>query len=487
MPSKGRWTLNPRKWFGAIAHNSQKREKRAAMNTAAPPPMSPPVIVRTMPSNSSNPRPLAGKGKTKVIPALSVTAAKTIPPIRTEPSFVQFQMPAFGIRREPTSTFLSSTRFSHRLPAFVPTRTEPSIRKNPHLIEELSVDATRWNTPVTLCDNSKSLLSPSLTSQGEPFQRGTYSQEQLDMNISNISNQCLIGYAQPSRQYLLEKSSVSSRTRSSSSLDDIDDVHESSSSGIFTDERADLNEGHRTASKDTLSTLEVLSIESIIDSETSLNRCSTRPTIHHFRPTMSPFESLETKSTFQRPLTLSRAQRARSAEGLLKDTPITTPVTPRNRLSSAAIVKKIEKRVPTSRSPPETLGRAGFVRVDNDTYRLTTDKPDHLYRRHRQNSIVPPLDSDDSLPPAHDEESYARLPRASSTEQLNNDIQNDLRALVDEYLRPVMATKTKPLTRSNQVRSRAKRAHTPIKLEEITDKLFSSIDCSIYAQYQRYC
>ena len=457
------------------------------MNPAASPSLPPPVAIRTFPSNSSAPRLLVGNGKTKVTPVSPKTTEKTILPLHTEPSFIQFQLPAFGVRREPTSTFLSTSKFPHRLPAFVPKRTEPSIRKSSHAIEELSVDATRWNTPVTVCDNSKLLLSPSLASQYELFQDGTQSQEQLDMNISNLSNQCLIDYAQPSRQYLMGKGSVSPRTHSSSSLDDVEDAHESSSSGIFTDERPDLNERHRSASKDTLSTLDVLSIESIADSHSSLDQCSSRPTIHHYRPTASPFESLETKSSLPRSVPLSRAHRSRSAEGFLKETPVQTPVPSRSRQSSAAIAKKIEKRVPTSRSPSATLEKAGFVRVANDTYRLTSDKPDHMYRRHRKKSIVPPLDSDDSLPPAHDEESYARVPRASSTEHLNIDIQNDLRALMDDYLRPMMATKTKPLMRSTKSHSRAKRSRTPIRLDDITEKLISSVDCSIYAQYQRYC
>ena len=258
-------------------------------------------------------------------------------------------------------------------------------------------------------------------------------------------------------------------------MEDIDDGRESSSSGVYTDERADgdLHDDHRTASKDTLSTLEVLSIESIVDSQSSFEQCSTRPKIHHFRLPIN--------------VEPVRRQRARSAENLLKVTPpVQTPTIPKSRQSSAAIARKIEKRVPISRSPSATLEKVGFKRVTNDTYRLVKEKTPHLYRQNRPNSIIVGTDLDDSLPPANDEECYAQLPRASSTEQLHTDLQQNLQAIVDDCIRPIINESNAMNPSKTSSRSKRSQRHkSTIRIEEITDRLRSSIDYSIYTQYQR--
>ena len=412
---------------------------------------------------------------------------KSPPPVPIQSSPVlQYQMPAFPIRREPSMTCSSASKIFHRPNSFALMPTESCIRKNSHIEQELSVDTTnRWNEPVTMCDNTKIYFSPS---QNEVVQDEMYLPESLDINLSCLSNQCLIDYPQPSLNNLIEKESLSSRTRSSSSLEDLDDGQESSSSGIYTDERADLHDDHRTASKDTLSTLEVLSIESIIDSQSSLENCSTRPKIHHYRLPIPTEQIRQTPSPITREInTPLRRQRAHSAEGLLKSSRVQTPTIPKSRQSSAAIAKKIEKRVPTSRSPSATLEKAGFKRVANDTYRLVGEKNAHMYRRHRPNSIIQCNDHDDSLGPAHDEESYAQLPRASSTEQLNNDLQQNLQAIVNDCIRPIINERNSYISYSNKHHSRSKRSNGQkcLRIDEITNKLRSSIDYSIYTQYQR--
>jgi hypothetical protein len=480
MPSKSRWALNPRKWFGAISKAAHKRDQKSDINNAM-------TTSRAIPSTSTTPHLLPARSKTKVLPINdnNHTSSTT-----TVLSFTNFQLPAFNARREKTSTFLtpSSTLFN-RANTFVPTRLEPSIRKNGQYSEHLAVDATRCPTQTTVSDTSKVLLSPSLSSQYGNLSQQIATINQSEINMSSLSAQCLVDYPQNSSTNFIEKCPSPARTSSSLSIDDND---QSSSSGVFTDERTDLNDQYRTASKDTLSTLDVLSIDSIVDSQTSLNHCESRPMVHRYRLPMPTFARIDNKPVqLQRETPIIRFQRAHSAEGILKDNQISSPIITKTRQSSAAIVKKIERRIPTSRSPPITLEKAGFVRIANDTYRLTADKDNHLYRRERKNSVIQYSTFDDSLPPANDEESYARLPRTSSTEQLNNNnIQNDVRAMVDDYLRPMVSSLNKTTYRSTKAHHRSKRFQTnnenvQITIEHITDKLLSSIDCSTYEQYQR--
>jgi len=486
MPSKSRWTLNPRKWFGTISNSAHKQAKKPKIKNSVGPL---PATTQTNPSISIVPRLLTSKNRTKVIPTSSINDNNYINNTNNFASFTQFQLPPFSVRREKSSTLLlpSSTVFN-RTNTLLPTRIEPSIRKNSQFKEELAIDTTQWHTKTKVYDISKSFIS----SQYEKNSQENSSEKQTETNLSNISNQCLINYPQNLSNNFIEKTPSPTRSHSLSSIDDNDEQDKSSSSGIFTDERADLNDRHCTTSKDTLSTVEALSIESIPDSQISLNHFQSRQVIHPYRLPLSAFQTINTKSSqLQRQTPISRSHRSHSAEDILKDNQITTPIIIKSRQSSAAIAKKIEKRIPINRSSPITLEKAGFVRISNATYRLTIAKDDHLYHRQRQNSIVQYLNYEDSLPPANNEESYATLPRTSSTEQLNNNLQNDLRAIVDDYLRPTVALINKTTYQSTKTHQRSKRSQnnnneqTQINIEDITDKLLSSIDCSTYAQYQR--
>jgi hypothetical protein len=445
MPSKTRWTLNPRKWFGARSYAEHKREKKTNPVTRVPPP--PPTSTtstRTIQTVSTISRTLPTKSKIKVIP-LSISNDVN----KTSRAVTQLQLPAFIIRREKTSTTLP------RYNTFHPTHTEPTIRKNSRLEEELSIDTTRSNIqpmPITICETSKFEDSPI---------------KQIDTSLSNMSNYCLIDYPRHSEN-IPEEYSLPSRSSSSSVIDDNDN---SSSSGIFTDER------QHTESKDTLSTLEVLSIESIVDSQTSLNHPHPRPIIHRYRRPMSVFETIDDKPQ-QQQNSLERTHRSHSAESTLKDNQrISTP--PKGQQSSAAIIKKIEKRFPT-------LEKAGFVRVTQDTYRLNGNQINNLSHP-RKNSIdlfAPYQNFEDPLRSANDEECYATLPQTSSTEQLSNNIQNDLRIIVDECIRPMVDSIGKYRSIKNH-RHKRSQAHSQLNIENITDKLLSSVDCSIYSRYQR--
>ena len=483
MPVKRRWALNPRKWFGTSSHAAQRREKISQLvdyTIQLPPQVTKPT--RTMTQTAIVPRILTSKSKTKITPVLPVNDSTNfyVSSTNTFGSFVQFQTPSFNTRREktmgsfhPTSTFVSTTR------------------KNGRSKEEISMNAPRKSVEKISCDTSK--LVKSSLQHGNPLIQQSSIGKQSEMNISNLSDRDLIECHRDISHDFTKASLLPRRSHSSSSLsiDDNDTRDESSSSGVFTDERADTNDRHRKASKDTLSTLEVLSVESIADSQTSFHHDQSRPLPRRYRLPLLSMETVENKST-RSPTEQSvvHSYRAYSAENLLKDAPIVVPVTPRTRQSSAAIAKKIEKRNLAAQSPTAPLEKVAFVRVANDTYRLTIEKEDHLYRRQRPNSVVQYSDNEDSLPPAEDEESYATLPRTSSTDQLNNSLQDDVRAIVDDYLRPVAASMTKKTSQSTKSLHRSKRSQmnneqTQINIDHITDKLLSSVACSTYSQYQR--
>ncbi|CAF2629391.1 unnamed protein product [Rotaria sp. Silwood2] len=493
MPSKGRWTLNPRKWFGTLSSASHKPDRKSQiMNSAAPristvaaPVPATTITTRKMPSTlTTTPRLLTARNKINVMPTSSINDNSCSNAVS---SCTQFQLPAFSMRREKSSTLLSSSKLLNHANVLVPKRTEPSIRKCSQLNEELSIDATRWNAEQIANDRSKLLSS----SHGNFLQQNSIDRQQSEINISILSNECIVDYPQSLSNNFIEKFRSSIQTRSSSSIDDNDVHDESTSSGIFTDERTDTNDGHRPPSKDTLSILDVLSVESIDDSQTSLNHCQSHSFVPCHRLPISTLETNDNKSSqVQRQKLTNRSHRACSADDILKENLINTPVITKSRQSSAAIVKKIEKRIPTSRSPTATLEKAGFVRIANDTYRLTMNKDNHLYRRQRRNSVIQYSNYEDSLPPANNEESYATIPRTSSTEQLNDNVHNDLRAIVDDCLRPIAASINKTPDRSRKNHPRSKRSHTnnepiQINIEDMIDKLLSSVDCSAYAQYQR--
>jgi hypothetical protein len=461
MPSKSRWTLIPRKWFGARSKVVQQCEKDNNSISRVPPPTAT-TTTRTILSTSTIPRISTSKNKIKVMP---VSISNDVN--KNNKTVTQLQLPAFCIRRQRTSTLLTSSTAFYRQNTFHPVHTEPTIRKTTRINDELSIDTTRLNIqsmPTSIYETSKY----------ENFEENSPIKE-MDMSISNMSRCCLIDYPKHTPN-LNEECSSPTRSSSPSTIDDNDN---SSSSGIFTDER------QHTESKDTLSTLEVLSIESIADSQTSLNHSQTRPIIHHYRRPMSVFETVDDQPE-QRQTSVIQSHRSHSAEETPRDNQIIT--TPKTRQSSAAIMKKIEKRFPTNRPPSGTLEKAGFVRVTHDTYRLTVKQINQLSQP-RKNSIhlyEPYSNYDDTLRSANDEECYATFPRTSSTEQLNNNYQqNDLRIIVDECIRPMVSSIGKNHLTKNHRYKRSQQTHTPLNIENITDKLLSSIDYSIYARYQR--
>ncbi|CAF1147882.1 unnamed protein product [Rotaria sordida] len=493
MPSKGRWTLNPRKWFGTLSSASHKPDRKSqiinstatgTLKVAAPiPAPATTITTREMPSTlTTTPRLLTARNKIKAMPTFSTMNDNNSS--NAVSSYTQFQLPAFNMQREKSATLLSSSKFFNNGNLLVPKRTEPSIRKNVQLNETLSIDTTRCNNEQIINDRSKLLSS----SHGNFLQQNSIDPQQSQINISILSNECIVDFPQSFSNHFLEKFRPSIQTRSSSSMDDNDIRDESTSSGIFTDERTDINDGHRSPSKDTLSILDIISVESIDDSQTSLNHCQSHSFVPCHRLLTSTLEINDNKlSPLQRQKPIGRSHRTCSAEDILKDNQINTPVITKSRQSSAAIVKKIEKRIPTNRSPTATLEKSGFVRIANDTYRLTMDKDNHLYRRQHRNSIIQCSNYDDSLPPANDEESYATIPRTSSTEQLNDNLQNDARAIVDDCLRPIVASINKTSDRSRKHHHRSKRSHTnnePIQIN-IDDMIVFSTSSS--SSLNTYC
>jgi hypothetical protein len=438
MPTKTRWTVNPKKWFGIKSKTKHQKEINISPIIRAPFTATI-TTTRTAPSMISHF--ISGKNKIQVIPMSIPNQIQ-----RNNSMITQLQLPAFSIRREKTSTTYQ------RQNTFHPTPTEPTIRKKSRVKGELSIDTTRCNIP-TIPTNIYE----------------NFSTKQIDTSLSNMSHQCVIAYPRHSANRIDECSLPS---RSSSASSNNEDNDHSSSSGVFTDERP------RTTSKDTLSTLEVLSIESIPDSQPSLNPSQTRPIIHHYRRPFSVFETIEDKPEQSRNSFII-SNRSQSAEGILKEN---SPKTPQ---PSSVIIKKPEKRSPTLRAPSSTLKKAGIVCIANDTYRLTADKI-NPFQKTSTNSFAPFSNYDDSLPPANDEECYAALPRTTSTEYLNNtNRQNDLRMIVDECIRPMISSIEK--TRLTKPHHRFKRTHgqTQLNIDNITDKLLSSIDYSIYTRYQR--
>ena len=441
MPKNTRWSFNPKKWFGSTLKSRHKHEMNSNGSTRVPPPQTATTTTRTVPLTSNIPRVVSGKkNRMKVIP---ISLANDH--LQYENSTItQLQLPAFSIRRERSSLTLQRQKTFH------PTHTEPTIRKNIRIEEGLAIDTTRFTLP---------MITTSIYDNFE--QRST--QKPTGMSVSNMSNRCLIDYPRH-KVAQIDEYSLPSRSSSTSSI--MDDNDRSSSSGIFSYER------QQTPSKGTLSTLEVRSIETIEDSQRSFSHLHSRPIIHHYRRPMSVMETVEDKP--QRLPSLIRSHRSQSVEDILRENSPT-----KTRQSSTERNRITDKQFSFSQSP---LGKAGFIRIANDTYRVSTST-NPLHRKNSIDSFAPYANYDDSLPSANNEECYATLPRTSSTEQLNHhQLQNDLRTIVNECIRPMMNTVGK--SRSMKSYQRFKRP-TEINLEHITDKLFSSVDYSIYSRYQR--
>ncbi|CAF2011579.1 unnamed protein product [Rotaria magnacalcarata] len=514
MPSKPRWTFNARKWFGTLSGSTNKPDRRTnIINSAAPRIFTAATttttatatttttaaaraaaattakITRNVPSASTASRLLTTRDKKKIIP--TSTSIDDISSTNVVSSYSHVQLRPYNARRE-NSSLLPSSKFPNHSNLLLPKRTEPSIPTMGQNDKKLSISTKKLHTERTVIERSK--LLPSQAPHRNLSEKFLIDFVKSELNISILSNECIIDYPQSSLNNFIEKHQCLTQAHSSSSIDDHDARDESTSSGIFTDERTDTNDGLGPPSKDTLSTLDVLSVESIEDSQTSLYHYQPHSPAQSYRLPTSISEKTDNQSSssslLKRQKLTHRRHRDNSSDSILKDIHTNTPATTKIRQSSAAIIKKIEKRVTANRSPSATLEKAGLVRVANDTYRLAIDKENHLYRRARRNSIIPHTNHDDSLPPANDEESYAAIPRTSSTEQLNDNTQNDLRAIVDDCLRPIVASINKLCDQSTKHQFRSKRSNTTferpqININEMIDKLLSGIDCSSYAQYQR--
>ena len=436
MPSKTRWRLNPKKWFGHKSHAGQKQESMTVQQLIPPPTAT--TTTRSITTISTN---LSDRSKTRVVP-ISFSNVMNRQHTVANP----FQMPAFRFQRQRNT-------FQH---------TEPTIRKNSRIEENLAFDITRVN--ISSIVQTK---IPEDFEQDEP-------EKPLEISILDLSHRCVVDYPREISNQTQNKTSLPSRSSSSSALSLNDGSDSSSSSGIFTDER------QRTESKETLSNLEVLSIESIADSQMSMNQIPTRPIIHHHRRPVSVFELTDDKPQ-KRQTPFEQSQRCQSAEGILKDTQTISPN--KSRQPSAAIMKKLDKRPTTSRSPSTALIKSGFVRVANDTYRLTGSTVNHFSFDTRR-ELNPSYDHDDVLRSANDEAWYATLPRTTSTEQLHN-TQTDLRMIVDECIRPLRTSigKTNPPIKPNN--NRFRRTQTQLNIENISERLLASVDYRMYTRYQR--
>lgn len=468
MPSGTHWTLNPKKWFGSNSNASKGNTLPRLQHRGT---------VSTTTTNSSLPRFLPGPNQIPIVPVSVstelyqekryISMASNATPIR------QFQLPAFSARREQgTALYPSSAGIWNHQSICLPKRTEPTIRKQRRRgAEDLSIDTTtRWNVPQT--------------------PKRIYNLPQHDHTIekkaqngpSNISRQCLIDYPRQSFNPTEEFSSTLSSASSTSSL--MEERDYTSTSGIYTDERQFI---------DSKETLEIRSITSMGDSHTTFQKIHNRPLIHRFRRPLSVLENDDEQR--RRESSIQQAHRSCSAEDVLQSTP-----TNRSRALTEIDEENAEKPITIHRASNMTLEKVGFVRIGNDSYRLTVDKSEELYhrRKHSIDSLVQYSDpeendgddeEDEALPAAHDEESYAELPRTSSTEQLNNLIQEDLRHLLDQCFRPMINSigKTRP-TKTQQLRlKRNTHDSTPLRAEDIAEKLYSSVNYPIYSQFQRCC
>lgn len=195
--------------------------------------------------------------------------------------------------------------------------------------------------------------------------------------------------------------------------------------------------------------------------------------------------------------TTTKSNRSCSTEDYLR--PMITISKNKARLQNDFLEPKTERSVPIQRLSTNELGKVGFVRIDHQTYRISNNNnKKHSFSKNNNDELLSDyeelneenrFDHDESLPPAHCEESYARFPRTSSTDQLENSIQQNLRSIVNQYIRPMANSINQSQLNKNQIQ-RFKRNLNPteqntLKIEDIRDKLLSSVDCAIYQQFQR--
>ena len=464
MPSNVHWVLNPRKWFGAIAHAAHKRDENSRINDSAPTPVSL-TMNHSVPTTGNLSLLLARKNKTKVTPA-PMKPSKN--PADAAASFKHYELPAVRKRSETNSSLLSlspSKLFYRRNPM---TLAPPSIhstgRNAAPSHEHKSTHSDRQKITAVVHDNSEYVFSPSVLCTFPNLNQGRRRNERTEVELPPAARPLLVDDPPHFSDNPILRHSPSSMD----GTNELSTSSSSSTSGIYTDERPESK--HHRASNDRRSTVEVRSIESrtlsrtcLYDEHVRLSRSDRRLSVFSHKST--DFTSFDHSQQSTRSLAASQ----RSERALRNDGYITKSHT---RPSAAGIVKKIEKRFPPDRLPGITLPqKSTSMRASNDSHRL--------YRRRRPRSLAEHAYPDDWLRPASNEDSYANLPRTSSTQQFNHYSSDSLRAMVDTCLRPKISSRNvRQYAETNEER-------TEPTIDDLAGKLLSSIDCSIYARYER--
>ena len=436
MPSKVNWTLNPRRWFGAIASTTHKRDQNAPINDSAQ--TSPSLTMNhSVPTTGTLSFVLAGKNKTKVAPAMGKSSKNAAD---ATASFKHYELRAVRTRSDKNSSLLSSSPsrlFYRRTPmGLVAPPINSTGRYAAPSHEQKSTHANRQKTTAVVHDTSEYVFSSSVPCIFPNLNDNRRRNERTKVELPPSPQPPLVKDPSHSSDHPMLR-------RSSSSIcgtNDLSASSTSSTSDICTDERPDLN--HRRPSKDTRSTVEVRSIESrphsrtcLYDEHVRLSRSDRR--LSTFSHKSTDFASYDYSQSI-------------------------------TRASAASILKKIEKRLPLERLPSISIAqKSTSMRTSNDSHRL--------YRRRRPRSLARHVHADDWLRSASEEASYANLPRTSSTQQFNHYSSDSLRAMVDTCLRP------RSSSRNVREYAETNEKTTEPNVEDITGKLLSSIDCSIYA------
>lgn len=345
----------------------------------------------------------------------------------TPATVIPLQLPPFNLRRERAATLLPSLPFT-RPTNFVSVHTEPTIRRSGRCAASLAVDTKRPMPQAVPLLITMPPRTPNLTRHA-PVEGAVTQRSVTEHSIVDSS--------------LLKRHSFGSSLMN-------DNHHYSSGVGEnSTEVKSEL--------KNEPSIVKALSVESLTASESSPIPSRCVPIIDHYQM-LARDDLFEDSQTF--------------SAGTIK------------RSQSSAVASSAGERVqtgPSSTDPPAYIPKTPSVQ-SMDELRSPS--------RHSMASLAASCHSGDSLRPANDEECYATLPRGSSTEQVNNHVQHDLRIIINGYLRPMASSiGPNPPTKSH---TRSKRAsisteETQLIIEDITDKLLSSIDYPIYSQHQRCC
>ncbi|UJR15794.1 hypothetical protein I4U23_002726 [Adineta vaga] len=471
MPTKTHWTINPKKWFENISPSALRHEKKENPLIQSLPAKI--TVARTSSLAANIVRSSKARISTKITPISTSTEVENNHTINLVP-FTRVQLPPFTIRGTRAAALLPSLSFN-RPTTFVPIHTEPTIRRNGRCEENLSINTKRRCLPLIIS------VPPTtdILQQTIPIQP-------IEMSLISMSHRCLIDFPRHSPDPIVETPSPAGSSSASSLVKDNNNNNLNSSSG-----EVYQNITNNSESKEPLLTMKVLSVESLAESETSLTHIQSRPIIHHYQTILDSDKSPQ-------PISLPSSPLSQSLEDVFEDSqtfserPTTTVTTIKRPPSSVMVDKTNEKRIRISPSPRVIVDKTEFIRTARMTYRLCADEIEELSTspHHSMSSFVPSCVSDDSLRPANDEECYATLPCGSSTEQMNKNIQHDLRTFVDDYIRPMaFSIGQNPSIKSHHrsKRSQTNNDDTQLIIEDITDKLLSSIDYPIYAQHQRYC